>query len=230
MGPDTRRRAVNNLTLRRVSGLLSGLCPIPIFERISLMYRTLIRMPQRLLLAAALAGLGTVALAQSDAPAAAASAPVTAQHRHGTPEQWHERMAQYHAKHMADLKAALAITPEQEGAWSQFEAAMQPPQPQPRGERGEWAKLTTPERIDRMEQRMAERQQHFKQMGDAVKTFYAQLTPPQQKTFDQRAMRFGEERAQGRFGWHHEQGKRGDVPHVRHRHLPKPQAPASQAN
>jgi hypothetical protein len=194
------------------------------------MYRSFVHLPRHLLLTAMLAGLGTVALAQSAAPAAAASVPATVPHRHGTPEQWHERMAQRRAQRMADLKAALAITPDQESAWSQFEAAMQPPvMPQSsdeRGQGGEWAKLTTPERIDRMEQRMADRQQHFKQMGEAIKAFYGQLTPKQQKIFDERAMRFAQEHAQGQFGWH---GKRGAVPRVRHHPLAQPEAPASQA-
>jgi hypothetical protein len=185
-------------------------------------------MPQRLLLAATLTGLGTIALAQGTAPTAAASVPEAAQHRHATPEQWHERMVQHRAKHMADLKAALAITPEQESAWNQFETAMKPPAIQwPSGQRGEWTKLTTPERIDRMEQRMAERQQRVKQMGEAIKTFYAQLTPQQQKIFDQRAQRMQEEHAKGRFDWH---GKRGDVPHVRHHPWTKPETAASQAS
>jgi fructosamine-3-kinase len=147
------------------------------------------------------------------------------------PEQWHQRMAHRRAEHLARLKAALAITPEQESAWSQFEAAMQPPaKPQPSGERGDWAKLTTPERIDRMEQRMADRQQRVKQMGDAVKALYAQLTPQQQKTLDQHAMHFAEEHAKhGRFGWH---GKHDDgaAPHMRHHPLAKPAAAASQAD
>jgi len=195
------------------------------------MYRTFIRMPQRLLLAAALAGLGTVAMAQGAAlaPEAVASAP--AAHQRFSPEQWHQRMAQRHAQHMADLKAALGIAPDQESAWSQFEAAMQPPEkPQPFGKPGEWAKLTTPERIDRMEQRMADRQQHFKQMGDAIKAFYGQLTPQQQKIFDERSMRFAEHKWHDRFG---PRGGRGDgaAPHIRHHpQIVKPDAAASQAN
>jgi hypothetical protein len=194
----------------------------------NVMYHTLFRMPQRLLLAATLAGLGTIALAQGAAPAAAVASGPAAQHRYARLEQWHEHMAQRRAKHVADLKAALAITPEQESAWSQFEAAMKLPAMQrPAGQRGEWAKLTTPERIDRMEQRMADRQQRIKQMDEAVKTFYAQLTPQQQKVFDQRAMRMEEERAKERFDWH---GKRGEVPHVRHHLWAKPEAAGSQAN
>ena len=44
--------------------------------------------------------------------------------------------------------------------------------------------LTTPQRLDRMAARMAERQQRFAQHAAAVKQFYAQLTPAQQKAFD----------------------------------------------
>jgi len=195
------------------------------------MDHTLIRIPRRLLIAATLAGLGTVAMAQGAAAPAdtTASAPAAAMHRQrATPGQWHERMTQRRAQHMANLKAELAITSEQESAWSQFESAMQPPAPQqPAGERGDWAKLTTPERIDRMEQRMAERQDHFKQMGEAVKTFYAQLTPQQQKIFDQRALDFWQHKINERFGPH---GKPGAVPRERHHPLTKPKAPASQVN
>jgi hypothetical protein len=99
-------------------------------------------------------------------------------------------MALRHSRQIADLKAALAITPAQEDAWAQFEAAMPPPPaPLQRPEPGQWAKLTTPERIDRMDQLMADHQQHFQQVGDAAKALYAQLTPAQQKIFDDRAMR-----------------------------------------
>ncbi|MDR0458324.1 MAG: Spy/CpxP family protein refolding chaperone [Burkholderiaceae bacterium] len=193
------------------------------------MYRTLIHAPRRLLAAAALAGLGTVALAQQSASLAppAPGAPA-AEHRHITPEQWRERMAQRRAEHMAHFKAALGITPDQEGAWNQFTTAMQPPAPpQPAGQRGDWARLTTPERIDRMAQRMAERQQRFKQMGEAIKTFYGQLTPGQQKIFDQRALDFWRHKMHERFERH---GHPGAVPHVRHHPLANPQAAASQVN
>jgi hypothetical protein len=216
------------------------------------MYRTLIRKPQRLLLAAVLAGLGTVALAQEAAPAAAVSAPAAVQQQQRmTPEQrrermaqrqqeWRKHMAERHAEGLAKLKAALAITPAQEGAWSQFAAAMQPPAaPQPAGQPGEWARLTTPERIDRMEQRMAEHQQRVKQTGDAVKAFYAQITPEQQKIFDERAMGLamhGWGGMHGMHGWNGQRGMRGDCTGPgprktwRHPRADKPRAAASQAS
>ena len=62
-----------------------------------------------------------------------------------------------------------------------------------------------------MEKRMAERQAHMKQRGEAVKAFYAQLTPEQQKVFDERGMRHGkgEGRHGGHRGGHHGQGRAG---------------------
>ena len=67
----------------------------------------------------------------------------------------------------------------------------------PMMDRAQMAQLTTPQRLDLMDKRMAERQAHMKQRSDAVKTFYAQLTPEQQKTFDSRPMRGG--RGEGRM-------------------------------
>ena len=111
------------------------------------------------------------------------------------PAQRQQRMAEHHAKRQAELKAQLKLTPAQEGAWTAYTAAMQPPanaqRRGPRMDRAEFDKLTTPQRIDRMQQRSAERQAQMKQRGDAVKAFYAQLTPEQQKLYDDRAMRGG---------------------------------------
>ncbi|NVO06283.1 MAG: Spy/CpxP family protein refolding chaperone, partial [Rhodoferax sp.] len=62
------------------------------------------------------------------------------------------RMAQMHAKHLADLKAKLKITGSQEAAWTSFAEAMKPPADMmgKRPDRAEMDKLTTPERIDKM--------------------------------------------------------------------------------
>lgn len=168
--------------------------------------------PKRLFVAALLAATGAIAVAQSPAPVAPAAGDSTTQQRAAPgerrgardPAQMQQRMAERHAQRMADLKAQLKITPAQEGAWNQFAAASQPPAmgPGPRMDRAEFDKLTTPQRIDLMEKRMAERQAQMKQRGDAVKTFYAQLTPEQQKTFDSRALRGGPGEGR-RGGWGH---------------------------
>ena len=108
-----------------------------------------------------------------------------------------EKMKARMAKHQAELKAALKITAAQEAAWTKFTAAMMPPADSmtKRPTREEMAKLTTPERIDKMK---ALRAEHHTAMNaamdkraDAIKTFYATLTPEQKKVFDDQSMRSG---------------------------------------
>lgn len=169
--------------------------------------------PKRLFIAALLAATGAVAIAQAPAPVQPAAGEAAAQRAapgerraRMDPAQRQQRMAERHAQRMADLKAQLQISPAQEGAWNAYSAAMQPPTDaqRPRMNRAEVEQLSTPQRIDRMQQFSAERQARMQQRGDAVKAFYAQLTPAQQKTYDERAMR-------GNRG----EGKRGG-PGMRH--------------
>ena len=155
------------------------------------------RATQHLLIAALLAASGAVATAQTPLQPAAGesverSAPAERRGRFD-PAQMQQRMAQRHSQRMAELKAQLRITPAQEGAWNQFSATMQPPAigQRPAQNRADWARLTTPQRIDQMQQRASERQQQMAQRGDAIKAFYAQLSAEQQKTFDERSRRDG---------------------------------------
>jgi hypothetical protein len=100
------------------------------------------------------------------------------------------------------LHDALGLRPDQDAAWQAFLADMRPPE----GEAGRHerhrepgaAPSTTPERLDRMAQRMSERQARFQHHAEAVKRFYASLDARQQKTFDAlMALRGGEH---GRMG------------------------------
>ncbi|MCU4122021.1 Spy/CpxP family protein refolding chaperone [Variovorax sp. N23] len=123
-----------------------------------------------------------------------------------------ERMQERRAKHLADLKTKLKIEASQEGAWSAFTSAIQPPAPPAQrpdraAMRAEFEKLTTPQRLDRMQARQSERAARFAQRADATRTFYAALNPAQQKTFDAEAMRFGPRGAHGEHGPH--QGPHG---------------------
>jgi protein CpxP len=147
-----------------------------------------------LVLAGLLATVGASAMAQS-APTAPVAGPMAAgQHadRHG------ERMDRYDpakmqammVKRQAQMKAKLKITPAQEGAWTAYTASMQPlahARPTPE-QRAAFDKLTTPQRIDKMKemrtQRMADMTAAMDKRGEATKTFYAALTPDQQKVFD----------------------------------------------
>jgi hypothetical protein len=93
-------------------------------------------------------------------------------------------MAERHAQHLRD---ALQLRPDQEPALRALMAALQPPageRERMRQEREAGARLTTPERLDRQAARMAEHAARFRQHADAIKRFYAQLTPAQQKAFD----------------------------------------------
>lgn len=158
--------------------------------------------PKRLFIAAVLAATGAFAVAQAPAPATPAAGETTAVQQRGRMdpaefqkrmEQRQQRMAERRAQRMADLKAQLKITPAQEAAWTAYTGAMQPPANAQRAgqrmDRAEFANLSTPQRIDLMQQRADERHAQMKQRGDAVKAFYAQLTPEQQKIYDDRAMR-----------------------------------------
>ena len=124
-----------------------------------------------------------------------AQPPATHQHAREDRAQRFERMKQHRAERLSALKEKLKLTPAQEGAWSSFATAQQPAARSPeqaRMDRAEFAKLTTPQRLDRMQARQAERSAMFTKRADATRSFYAALTPEQQKTFDAESMaRFG---------------------------------------
>ncbi|MDW5441271.1 Spy/CpxP family protein refolding chaperone [Polaromonas sp. SM01] len=163
-----------------------------------------------LILVGIMASMGLAATAQTVAPvqpAPSTAAAKAGEHRHD-PAKMQERMA----KRAAELKAKLAITPAQEGAWSAFTAAMKPAardnaaRPDRAAQRAEFAKLTTPERIDKMRamrtQRMSEMNAAMDKRGEATKTFYAALNTDQKKVFDSQPMGHGGPR-HGHHGQHH---------------------------
>lgn len=120
-------------------------------------------------------------------------------------ERMQERMQKRMAEHETRLKEALKLTPAQEGAWKEFTASMQPPKaPTQRLDRAEWDKLTTPQRMEKMQALRSEREAHMNQRLEAVKKFYATLTPEQQKAFDEQHQRMGRhgDRKGGQHGGH----------------------------
>ena len=159
-------------------------------------------------LAGLLATAGASAMAQN-IPSAPAAGPASAAQPSGPPGarmDHHDpaKMQAMMAKRQADMKAKLKITPAQEGAWTTFTAAMQPParmggRPTPE-QRAEFDKLSTPERIDKMRalrtERMTQMSAAMDKCGEASKTFYAALTPEQQKVFDT------EHKKHGPYGGH----------------------------
>lgn len=99
-----------------------------------------------------------------------------------------EKMAAFHAKHLARLHGKLKLTAQQEPAWKAFTEKSKPDLAKSKAVREEMATLTTPARLDRMLALMKEGEARMGEHAAAVKEFYAQLTPEQQKTFDQESM------------------------------------------
>ncbi len=101
------------------------------------------------------------------------------------PAKMQSRMSQ----RLAEFKVKLKITPAQEGAWTTYTDAIKPmPRASMVASHAELSKLPTPERLDRMRalhsERMAEMTARMDQRTQATKTFYAVLSPDQQKIFD----------------------------------------------
>lgn len=167
--------------------------------------------------AALLAGAAVIAGAQTSTPPGAPAAPMASQE--GAPGMMqpgrggHDpaRLQAVIAKRLAELKAKLKLTPDQEGNWTTFSTAMTPPaMPGKRmhgADRGEFEKLSTPERIEKMramrEQRHATMNAEIGKREEATKAFYATLSADQKKTFDaetHRMMRNMHNRMQGHHG------------------------------
>jgi hypothetical protein len=170
---------------------------------------------QSLVLAGVMATAALAATAQTVAPAAPATsaAPARAGGHHGERMGRHDpaKMQARIARHQAELKAKLHLAPAQEGAWTAYTAAMQPPargaRPDRAAMKAEFDKLTTPQRIDKMRelraQRMARMNAAMDKRGDATKTFYSALSVEQQKVFDSQRMGRGGMGHGGHHGQHH---------------------------
>jgi hypothetical protein len=106
-----------------------------------------------------------------------------------------ERMGAMHKAHLATIKKQLALTPEQDTAWAQWVESIKPVEGmgRPDMKKADWAGLTTPQRLDKMQAMHEEHSQRMAQAlarhSEATKTFYAALTEAQQKTFDQVTLR-----------------------------------------
>jgi periplasmic protein CpxP/Spy len=154
---------------------------------------------KHLMLAALLASLALGSTAQTPTPAPPGTGNLpSAREHHGRfdPARMQERMA----RRLAELKQKLQVTPAQESAWNTYTAALKPTGTAQRPQRGEFEKLTTPERIDRMRALHAARVAQLDKRFDATKAFYEALSTEQKKVFDAATASRG-------FGRHH--GGRG---------------------
>jgi hypothetical protein len=88
---------------------------------------------------------------------------------------------------LSQLHDALHLTATQEPAWRAYVAALRPDpsiQARRRSAAEMMPKLPTPRRVDLITAEMDQDLAVMRRQGEAVKAFYAQLSPQQQSTFD----------------------------------------------
>jgi hypothetical protein len=153
------------------------------------------KLHKNLLIATLLASMSLIACAQNTVPAAPASQPAVEHSVVKTlfgqrdPERVQQRMAQRQARHLEQLRTKLKLSAQQESAWTTFSHALPAPVAQRRRwHSGEMAKLSAPQRIERMQSQLALRAETMRQRGDATKAFYAVLSAEQAKVFDQETL------------------------------------------
>lgn len=129
-------------------------------------------------------GLGVVASAM------VVSGLVLASNHGGDPSNKSHQHGKAMQQRMGELKAKLAITAAQEGAWGDFQLAMQRPAKAMGNEEAKSAKrdamkaMTTPQRLDAMLAMKQQRDAYMTVRTDAIRSFYTELTPSQQTVFD----------------------------------------------
>ena len=145
---------------------------------------------KRALIAGLIAGSGILA-ASSFAMTAAGSGNIGGcEARHG--QKNHAEREGHRASNMSELKEKLKLEPEQEAAWNAFTSAaqqgMRHMNVDRQAMRGEFEKLNTPQRLDKMLAVSEMRRAKMVERTQAIKAFYDQLTPEQQSVFDAEAM------------------------------------------
>lgn len=125
-------------------------------------------------------------------------------------EQDPKGSARMHAR-MGSIQSALNLKETQMAAWSAFEAAMKPASKADKQDRKQhkeaFKSMTTPERLDWMQSMKAKREAEMGQRAEAIKAFYAQLSPEQQKSFDEA---FWSRHGHGGMGKHQSKDHHGD--------------------
>ena len=95
------------------------------------------------------------------------------------------RFAERMKMHQQRVHDALKLTAQQEPAWAKYQESHPFAGKANRPDPAEMAKLTAPERADKMLEMQKQHQDAMSKHVVAMKDFYAQLTPEQKKTFDE---------------------------------------------
>lgn len=139
---------------------------------------------KNVLIALAVLGMGSTALAVQ----AQTAAPEGRYAHAATQEQRMAKWGEQFAKRQAKLHDSLQLTAGQESAWAAYQAAIKPAAMGMHGDRADWAAMSAPARMEKMiamsKQRTAAMESHL----SALNTFYSVLTPAQKKAFDANTM------------------------------------------
>jgi protein CpxP len=159
----------------------------------------MLNLKKHLITGIAAAGIGLVAMssfAQMPPPGGPGAGP---DGRHAPSAEQLAKFEKQRAKHDAELHDKLKITAAQESAWKTFlekRVPARPATPPAPPSKDEIAKLTTPQRLDKMAEFMKKHEGEMAARIAATKEFYAVLSPEQQKVFDQEFQK----REKHRFG------------------------------
>jgi hypothetical protein len=134
-----------------------------------------------LIVGSLMASLSGLSLAQN----APANLPTAQSPRADRIQSMRQHMEEIHSRDLADLHGKLKLSPGQSAAWQAFAQHLQSPAPVfPRPDPVTMEKLSTPERLDQMLARKAQRDAVMQKNVDITKNFYADLNPEQKKIFD----------------------------------------------
>jgi len=88
-------------------------------------------------------------------------------------------------KRMSRLYDGLKLEPSQEPAWKDYQEVVSSTlQAHKQREQSKTVAMTAPERMEKMYEKVKEREVVMARLLEATKTFYSQLTPEQQRIFD----------------------------------------------
>jgi hypothetical protein len=153
---------------------------------------------------AALSMGGAALAAQADTPA-----PTQGQHPHLTQEQRQAKMAGFkanmdaqRAQHQQQLHDALKLSAAQEQGWNAFVASMKPAAHEQHADRGAFANLSAPERMQKMIDFSRQRTAQMETRLAALNTFYSTLSADQKKVFDEQTRHFMGGHGMGGHGMH----------------------------
>ena len=141
---------------------------------------------KRALMAGLIAGSGILAASSFAVTAGGPAGKDGCEARHG--QEAHAKWEARRTEHLSELKEKLKLRPDQEAAWNTFAGAtqpgMRPADADRQAMRDAFEKLNTPQRLDRMLAVSEARRTRMLERSQAIKAFYAQLSPAQQSVFD----------------------------------------------